>query len=517
MTAERRPRRFLRPILALGGGVMLACAFQPVDLPALSVVAVGIFCALTWTSTWREGALLGAVFGLGFFGPLLWWLWASIAPLAWLALSATQAGWFAVLGMTVAATRSMRFATWRTALLWTAVEVLRSAWPLGGLPWGRLGFSALDTVWEGWLGWSGVAATGFVMALLGATLARTAMVRARVAAIAGVLGLGLLSLAPAAVDAVTEPTYRHHVRVGIVQGGVPGAGNRLVDHHREVTDNHARETVALARRLRSSNMSVPDFVLWPENSTAVDPMTDSRARHAIRKAALAVGRPVLVGSIADGPGPSRARNQGVVWSPDGAPRASYTKRHLVPFGEYVPWRALATRLSARVADIPRDMVPGEAAAPLDVGGVDVANALCFDVAFDDVLVDQVRRGADLIAIQTSNAMFLGTAQLEQQWDISRVRAIESGRSVIVASVNGVSGAIDPAGDVIARLSPRYTASEVVQVPLSQELTPAVRWGGWPGRAALALAALILVRAVGASWHRRSTISRSSHGPTDGNA
>lgn len=162
-------RGALRPLVALGAGAILALAYRPVDLPALSVPAVAVFSALAWSSTWRAGAVAGAAFGLGFLGPLLWWLWASIGPGAWIALVAVQAGWFALLGSALAASRSLPAAPWWTASLWTAVEVLRSTWPLGGLPWGRLGFSALDTPWQGWLQWGGVSVTTFVLALVGAT------------------------------------------------------------------------------------------------------------------------------------------------------------------------------------------------------------------------------------------------------------------------------------------------------------------------------------------------------------
>lgn len=507
MSREAAGRSELRPLLALGAGALLAAAFQPVDLPALSIPAVAVFSAMAWSGTWRGGAVVGAAFGLGFLGPLLWWLWGSISPGAWLALVAVQAGWFALLGSGMAVVRSWPGVAWWTAVLWTAVEVLRSAWPLGGLPWGRLGFSAVDTVWQGWLPWGGVSVTTFVLAVLGATMGRLVVRRGPRAAPLGIAGLvAAASVMPAAL-AAKQPAPYDSATVAIVQGGVPGAGNRLVDYHREVTDNHARETVALFARRDAAGLPAPDFVLWPENATAVDPVADERANRAIRETARATGVPLLAGSVTDGPGADRARNQGIVWSASGAPGERYTKRHLVPFGEYVPWRSLATRFSNRLTEIPRDMVAGTVGAPLDVAGTLIADALCFDVAYDDVIAPQVRRGASLVTVQTSNAMFLGTSQLEQQWDISRVRALESGRAVVVASVNGVSGAIGPDGQVIARLATGGTASAIVEVPLARTLTPAVRWGPWPGRGAVALALLGLT-GVAARRLRCSVYDRS---------
>ena len=100
------------------------------------------------------------------------------------------------------------------------------------------------------------------------------------------------------------------------------------------------------------------------------------------------------------------------------------------------------------------MVPGQTARPLEVAGVRIASAICFDVAYDDVVRSQVKQGVDLVTVQTSNAMFLGTAQLEQQWVITRARAAEVGRSVVVSSINGLSGAIGPDGRVIEQLPSR---------------------------------------------------------------
>lgn len=501
-------RRSARPALALGAGALLATAYQPVDLPALSVPAVAAFFAMAWSSTWRGGLLVGAAFGVGFLGPLLWWLWSSISPGAWLALVVVQTGWFVVLGSGIAMVRSLPLTAWWTAVLWTAVEVLRSAWPLGGLPWGRLGFSALDTVWQGWLQWGGVSVTTFVLALVGATTGRLVASRAPLALPLGTASLVLAaSMAPATAATGTHPQNDGSANVAIVQGGVPGAGNRLVEHHREVTERHVRETLSLLAGLASSGQPAPDFVLWPENATAVDPTADEQANRAIRRAARAAGAPLLAGSITNGPDADRARNQGIVWSSGGVPGERYTKRHLVPFGEYVPWRSLATLFSERLKEIPRDMVAGVVGEPLNVAGIPVANALCFDIAYDDVVAPQVRRGATLIAVQTSNAMFLGTSQLEQQWDISRVRAIESGRSVVVASVNGISGAIAPDGQVIVRLASKDTDSAVVNVPLYRARTFAVHIGRWPGWAAVALA-LAALAGVAARRLRAPVYDRS---------
>jgi apolipoprotein N-acyltransferase len=326
---------------------------------------------------------------------------------------------------------------------------------------------------------------------------RPAAALRRPALAAGLLAAGVLAVTATSVPGeppdLAHPQLSPSATVGIVQGEVPGDGTDVASNHREVTRTLLRETRRLSRRLDGTE-PLPALVVWPENATAVDPATDATARQALLAAVDAVRAPVLAGSITAGPTSSTARNQGIVWTPDG-PRDRYTKQHLVPFGEYVPLRPLATRLSDRVAGIGRDMVPGSGAVPLRIGDLSVADALCFDVAHDDVLREQVADGADLAVVQTSNAMFLGTSQQEQQWMVSRARAVEVGRSVVVSSVNGISGAIAPDGSVLARLPAGRAGSTTVTVPVRSGTTPAVLLGPWPARAAYVVTALAVLAAV----------------------
>jgi apolipoprotein N-acyltransferase len=459
-------------------------------------------------------ALVGGVFGAAYLGLVMWWAWASVGPAAWLALTLAQACWFVVLGPALA--HVQRYCWWPVVapVWWTAVELARSAWPLGGLPWGRVGFAVVDTPWSGVLPMVGVTGATVAVAALGAGLAwagsaarREATLRS-IAVPSVVVALSLVPwLAPSVVVAVgpssTTAPYAF-ASVGLVQGGVPGAGNRLVEHHRQVTRDHVAETERLAAGWWDDP---PDFVLWPENSTAVDPARDAEAGAALVTATRAAAVPVFAGSIRTG-SDGRLRNEGVVWT-DAGPVSGYVKQHLVPFGEYVPFRGLATRISSRVAAIGRDMVAGGSPAPLVVGGVRVAAAICFDVAYDDVIAPQVRRGADLVTVQTSNAMFVGTPQLDQQWAITRARALESGRSVVVASVNGVSGAIGPDGAELVRLSTFDTTSAVVQVPLVRSRTPATVVVPVLNRAVAAVALLLAGGVVVAGVGRRRSVLRAS--------
>ena len=141
----------------------------------------------------------------------------------------------------------------------------------------------------------------------------------------------------------------------------------------------------------------------------------------------------------------------------------------------------------------------------------MADAICFDVAYDDVIHGQVARGGELVTVQTSNAMFIHTGQIDQQFEISRLRAQETGRYVLVAATNGVSGIIAPDGDVLARAETRTRAVLLEQVSLVDALTPAVRMGLWPGRIAVALTVLGLLLSVLTyrREHRRRTTGKGA--------
>jgi apolipoprotein N-acyltransferase len=292
--------------------------------------------------------------------------------------------------------------------------------------------------------------------------------------------------------------------VAAVQGDVPGNGDDILYDYRQVTQNHVDATVDLAGDIAAGRVPRPDFVVWPENSTAVDPFLDDATNRQIRTASAALGLPILVGAIVDA-GPRNVLNQGIVWDPVTGAGDRYAKWHPVPYGEYIPFRSLFSGNFGRLALIPRDMLAGTRTEPLRIGGVAVGDAICFDVAYDDGLYAQLRRGAELLTVQTSNATFIHTTQIDQQFAISRLRALETGRYVVVAATNGVSGIIAPDGSVLDRAGVRTRDVLVERVALSTDLTPAVRIGAWSGRLCVLIAGLGV--ALGLVDYRRRRTGR----------
>lgn len=483
-SSPRRSPRFRSFCLAVAGGASLAAAFEPFGLWPLGLIGPVLLVLALRDRTPRGGALLGAAFGLVFQGLLLVWLAQSMGVAAWAAVVLVQASWFGVLGAAAQITARLPGAPFWFATIWTTVEAARSSWPFGGLPWGRIGFIAIDTPWQALLPYSSVAGAGFLLALAAALVGRafTPFAVRRRSAFLGAAAVLVLGIVP--LVRPWDPTPDASMRVAVVQGDVPGTGRRLVDHHREVTDNHGRATRRLAAQVAAGAQPKPQLVVWPENSTAVDPVTDSIARTVIQGAVDEIQAPILVGAMVQGPTPETILNQGIVWEQTGPTPTRYTKQHPVPFGEYIPLRRYLAGLSPRFAEISRDVLPGTSSTPLQVAGTKIADAICFDVAYDEVLAEQIRNGARLVVVQTSNASFTGTAQLEQQFAMTRVRAVETGRAVAVASTNGVTALISPSGTVLDRAPLRETAVLAADLPLSDKVSPAVRWGAAFRRLAL---------------------------------
>jgi apolipoprotein N-acyltransferase len=467
-----------------GGSVALA--FPPYDLAMLLPVGVaGLTLTCAGTKA-RTAAGAGGAFGLVFCLSLMPWL-RVIGVDAWIAVGLLEALFYAALGVGVAlVTRLAGWPIW-VAGLWVATELARSSVPFGGLPWGRLAFATADTPMAPYSRYAGVAAvTALVvlasnLALWGLLALRSrrlerpldaASAGAGVAALLGALGLVLVGF----VLPQAAPPSGHAV-VALVQGNVPSSGLDAFAQARAVLDNHAAASHALADRVRAGDAPAPDLVIWPESSTDVDPFADPSAAATISAAVGDLGVPTLVGAMVDDQQTAARRNLGVVWDPVTGPGQRYLKRHAVPFGEYIPMRSLLAPLFDRLDQIPQDLAPGEEPGVLRLGPVLVGDVICFEVAYDGLVRDVVTTGAQLLVVQTNNATYLGTGQLEQQWAISRLRAIETGRSVGVAATNGISGFATPDGRVLARSAPGTRALLVQRVSLYDALTPAMRLGG----------------------------------------
>lgn len=473
-----------RAPLALASGLVTALAYEPVAWWPLLLVGIAGVVVTTYGASWRGALMIGALYGAGFMGLHQLWMrsvgwdaWALIAGLELAFFVPMAAGWAVVM-------RLPGWPVWITAW-WVAVEQWRTGWPFGGMPWGRVAYATADSPFASALPYLGSVGVGALVVLISAVIGYVAVnwrVRPPARRLVPV-GAGLLALVALPILMPWSGKVDGTRQVAVVQGDVPGDGTNILFDHMGVSRNHIEETLRLAEEADAGREPRPDFVVWPENSTAVDPFANSELDAGITRAVQALDVPLLVGAIVDAPKANEVLNQGIVWSPGLGAGERYTKRHPVPFGEYIPWREVnpLTSRFERFAMISRDMPAGTRLDPLPLAGTLVADSICFDIAYDDGIFAQVDRGAQMLVVQTSNATYIKTEQTDQQFAITRVRALETGRWAVVAATNGVAGIIRPDGSVAARLpkqQPGHANEEVTltsAVPPSISVAPVLAW------------------------------------------
>lgn len=463
-------------------GLLVFASYEPLGWWPAGIVGLGLlYHALRRARSLREGALLGLVQALSLYLLLLPWVGEFVGSAPYLALCAVLSLFGLLLGVGGAALRRgsvLLFPAW-----WCAVEYLYSSWPFGGFPWGRLAWGQIDGPLAHLAYLGGPAAVSFAAALVGCALFR---LRSR-GAVLGALAVLALSLVPWPTQDTGE------VRVAAVQGNVPRMGLGFNAQRRAVLERHVRETEKLD--------SPVDLVVWPENSADVNPLTDARAHALLGRALDAARAPILVGTLtSDEEGP---HNTMMVFDPATGPGEYHHKRFLQPFGETMPLRSLLRHVSPYV-DQAGDFRPGRGTGVVHAAGLPVGVATCYEVLFDDAYRSAVRGGARILTTPTNNATFGFTDMTYQQLAMSRMRAIETDRAVIVAATSGVSALVAPDGEVRSSTGIFEAATLTDTLPLRDSLTPAVRFGFW------VQAGIAIIGALGtlvALWRRRSSASR----------
>ncbi len=267
-------------------------------------------------------------------------------------------------------------------------------------------------------------------------------------------------------------------------------------------------------------MAAPDLVIWPENSSDLDPFVDQTDAALLDQASAAINRPILVGAVLDGPGVGHVRNTGLLWGADGYLGQMYVKRHPVPFAEYLPGRSIIQKIVTRYAhDQPNDFVKGKSAGLFNIPGPTrayrIGDVICFEVSYDGLVRSVVDKGAQLIVVQTNNASFGRSGETYQQLAMGRIRAVEHARTVVVAATSGLSAIISPNGSLMSRSTLFTPQTLVTSVPLRTSITVADHLGGWPELVLVVLGALGVLSAVRWSQTRpgRAADRRRRHGAT----
>jgi apolipoprotein N-acyltransferase len=489
--------RALRLAAAVAGGLLLCLSFPPFGWWYLSFAA---FALLAWVLTHPDtkpagGFGYGFLFGLAFYVPLLPWISGLVGPIPWLALSTMESLFPGLFGLLAIAVR--RLPGWPLAFagLWALTEWLKSTVPFGGFPWGVVGFGQTDSPLLPIAHFGGAPLVSFAVVLIAfslvaivlegvqwwrhtphTTAARPAVVVPGVCIVVVLLTVALAGphVRQSGLGAGDDPP----VTIAAVQGNVPRLGLEFNSQRRAVLDNHVRETMLLAEDVRAGRAPQPAVVIWPENSSDIDPIRNGDAAEVISAAANAVHAPILVGAVLAAPGYTPGNpvstNSVIVWDGQSGPGERHDKQIVQPFGEYLPWRSFFAHLSS-FADRAGYFLPGTGSGVVNAAGIPIGVTTCWEVIFDRAARESVLNGAQVLAVPANNATFT-EAMSAQQLAFAQLRAVEHDRYTVVSGTTGISAVIAPDGHEVARTAffePAYLDS---QIRLKSDLTPATRWG-----------------------------------------
>jgi apolipoprotein N-acyltransferase len=467
----------------------LFLANPPAGVWPLAFVAMAPFLWLVRASRPRRGFLLGLAFGVAYLGSLLYWI-RLFGELAWGSLILASSLYPALFGLLAPilwrGRRPIR-STVGLAALWTGLEYVRAMFPLGGFTWGGLGYTQVENpLLLALASVTGVWGVSFVVALVNGlvllVLHRVGRRGQNVAAL-GLAGLAVAVIAGPALIPISPPGG-DVIDVAVIQVDVPKELqlDALLED-RLIAERHARLHLTLAQ-------DPPDLAVWAENSLDQDPTRDPSLEALVTGAIQDVGAPTAVGAITDRDD-GRSFNETLLYAGDGRLVDRYAKQHLVPFGEFVPWRAVLGWIDA-LDQIPRDLSAGTEGNLLDLDGIRFGSVICFENTFASLDRRLVAGGAGFLLVSTNNASYLRTAASEQHVAMSRMRAVENARWVVHAAISGISALVDPEGVLHGDTGLFEETVIRGEIRASDARTPYVRFGDWFAWLSLLTAAGLLL-------------------------
>jgi apolipoprotein N-acyltransferase len=484
---------------AFGAGALLNLAFAPFGWWPLAVLAPAALFALIRGLPPRRAGWTGAVFGAGLFSFGTYWLYTclhvfGLVPI-WLTIL-LQAALVALMSAYSAALCYLANRFWRkpgTArawlvlpVLWVLLEWLRG-WALSGFPWLSLGYAMIDSPLAGWapvFGIYGVTwAAAMTAAALDASLMPAVPVSHRLAALAGI----------ACLFAVPALLKRHDwthatgapIPIAAVQGAV-SQDQKWQANNREATMARYAELTVRAWGAR--------LIVWPEAAIPVLANEMPDYLQGMERQASLHGADLAIGLVNYVPETKRYYNGLLIMSNAGG--GWYYKRHLVPFGEYFPVPAFV-RSWLRLMSLPYDDISaGSEDQPMrSAAGQKLGLTICYEDAFGSPQLGVLREATLLINV-TNNAWYGDSTAPHQHLQIARMRALEAGRYLVRAANDGITAAIGPHGNIVARLPQFEEAVLRADVQPMSGLSPYARFGNYP---VVTGAALLLAIAI---WRRR---------------
>ncbi|MBP3222863.1 MAG: apolipoprotein N-acyltransferase, partial [Actinomycetaceae bacterium] len=422
----------------------------------------------------KDGMILAGVKGLlfGWIFCVALMYWVGISSQTWISvplLGLVEGFFYAIVAVIIHQVyRSPFFEEhflWRitaASVVWVGGEIVRSTVPLGGLSWGIIAFSQNSSPLIRLAPWGSTWLVAFFTIYV-ALLVEYACSRGTHYYLSSrFFSLFLASLLTLIISFL--PMYRHSegsIRAAFIQGSIAHdeESNDWTYRSLDVTTNI--EHVALS--LQDTDV---DIVVLPESTSDIDIRTNDEARKHIENIYNHFHAPILLGTQSFSK--EHRTNDYLVWN-NGVISDVYSKKHPVPFGEYVPYEEKLTSWFPVLKNVGINMVSGNKDAYVDIRlherNLRVATPICFEVGYGDIVADAVTKNADLIIVPTNNASFGYSFESEQQFDMSHFRAIEHGKTTLQISTVGVSGVIAAGGQVMEKTKLWEPDARIVELPL----------------------------------------------------
>jgi len=338
-------------------------------------------------------------------------------------------------------------------LIFIVLEEIRNRFPFQGFGWARIAYSQADAPYAKIAAHGGAVSLSAITVLIGLVLFFLFHKQLRILILLPLL----IVLVPINVQ------MNQTTQALMIQGNVPKLGLDFNSRAKEVFFNHVKETdIAL-----KENRKV-DFILWPENSVDVDPFRNPEVFEALNSYKV----PLIVGAIVGRD--NEILNTSILWTKES--QNVYIKQHLTPFGEYIPLRSLASKISPFVDDV-RDFSPGNESTIFTVDKAKIAPVICYELV-DDPILEKAAKSSNLLAVQTNSATFGDSAQSAQQLQMTRIRAIEHSRNILSVSTTGYSAVIDYNGKVLQKSDMGTAQHLYAEIGLISSVSPRDRYGDW---------------------------------------
>jgi len=436
----------------LVSSLLVSMSFEPIGLWYLSPLGYALYLHLALRHKKAISHSIAIAFVFAFISNLLILSWSKtfVGVYPWILLTLLQALLFLPVGITAYWKSNVPLLIFVILLM----EEIKARFPFGGFSWTRIAFSQIDSPLA-----PIISITGAVGLSLSTLLISITVLHKRRSYIVTLLALLFISS-----TVISAPSQVKDLAILGVQGGAGERGLDFNSRAEQVLDRHISQT--------RDDFVGEELIVWPENAIDIDPFQSTSVATKIRGLLTDVNTPLLAGAIMrDG----KLRNASILFSPDGEAQSIYLKRYLTPFGEYIPLRTIAEKLSPLVNQV-SDFSPGNLPVIHYVKSVPVASIICYEI-LNDKIMRQAASESELLIVQTNNATFSGSAQGMQQLAISSLRAIEMGRSVLSVSTTGPSALIDKSGEVLQFIEDGNVGSLATKPSLESGRTLSVKFGG----------------------------------------